>query len=469
MMKLKISGLMLIINLIILIGLLSSCGENLESPASMNDEIIYISSSIARKTGTKSYQESGKVEKGEFYLTYKSNTGEDQYAIGSVNFIDGTGFVTDPAGKELTWARVGYDASGSLTSSTFFLDNVPPTAGEQDNTVVSFDSWNPFVAGVFDDIDGDNDLLWGKASVERTENIVPIQLHHQMSIVRLEITVDNSKGTIPIDLQNATVGLTNLVHTPVSYNRLTGDLDLGSAPKYSDLIMRSPEETDWNSMAQSNGNQEILTYTTQDFVVPPQNLIEGENRPRLFISIPQGEGNPPRYFSGLLPRAMVVETGENSSVGMTLSFLKEHILTLRVTMNPDDLILEFMPVTVIEWVDKGTFLATGAQAAIFSDVDLFNLIKAYNEGNKDNIFRYGFQNNGSWIFNIYSDLSLSFDDIFKKMPVNSSEGDYMFRLNGQYISINLSDGRVLTLTDDNNGAEILKSILSGTYQENNEP
>ena len=440
--------------------LVASCSSDLDVGAQENDLLVKLSAAISHSTVTRGYQASGKVMEGTYYLTYSNPFGNPQYNVGTVNFFDGTGFVTAPDGEELNWNKVGFDPGGNQNLATFYLDNVSYL---NDNGEVTFDLPydNQFKAGKFDYDNGTNDLLWGKQTVEREVSKVSLQLHHSMAMVRVMIIIDASaEGSIPPDLKNATVELTNIISSPVSYDRLTGNLGLGSDPEdYENLQLVVPEVIDWVTIENSELNDKITTFTAADFVLPPQPLSSGDLRPRLKVYIPQEDGSI-RVFSGSLPRAMIVENNDGSTVSETFSFKREHILTLKVIMNPDLLELEFMPVTVIDWVNKGSYTLSGAQAAIYDESDFMNMIEFYNSANWTELERYGYKSGDSWIFNIYGDLTFYESDIFDQMIVK--EGNpFSFRFNGQTVTIIRSDGSSLTLNNDNKNEEDLYKILQG--------
>lgn len=440
-----------------LLSAFPSCKNEEIQPEKDIDSPLYFSSSISSLLSTRAYQSSGNILEGKYYLTYPTGLHDQEYCVSTVNFVEGTGFVTTPEGDELTWKKVGYDY-GSLTSTTFFLDNVP-VQNSFSETIIILPEDNPFKAGIFDSENGSNDLLWGNTITDRLNNLVHISLHHQMAMVNIELSIDNSKeGSLPLDLSEAKVEITDLVLSSQSYDRLNGVLFLGDQPKYANLNLKD-EFSNWKEIEYLEDNRDKPLFKSHDFVLPPQSLKTGIERPRLIITIPQNEGKEPRVFSGILPQAMLVETSENTSVAMNLSFLKEHILTLHVTMDPDLMNLQFMPVTVIDWVYKGTFLANGTQAALFSESDFMAMIKAYNDNSND-IERYGYQKDGEWWFNIYSDLTFKEDDLFGKMKGKNGK-EIHFKFNGQTITILLKDGNELAINDDNKNSHKLNRLLNG--------
>lgn len=430
-----------------------------DAPAS---QAVRIAASVAGQSATRAYQDKGKVMEGTYYLTYPQSTEELVYTVAEVNFRDGTGFVTVADGGELTWTDVGL-TPGSQTQATFYLDNVP--VGEQPQSplqIVDLTNDHRYSAALFDYTEGSNDLLWGSSAVPRMEMNVPVQLRHCMSMVNVEITVDASKdGSLDMDLSNATVEITNIIHDAQSYSRLTGGLELGEDPQRESLTLVQPEGVSWKSAEQVNGDEHIKLYTSHDYVLPPQDLLTTVDRSRLRISVPQGDGQPPRIFSGVIPRAMTVLYEDGSSAPVNLAFMRGHILTLRVVMNPDQMILEFLPVTVVDWLYQGSHSLSGAEAGLYNAENIKGLIDAINSEDESLIGKYGYKENGTWVFSIFVGLTLDYNEIFGKLA--DSHVDYRFAFNGKNVTVLMPNGNNLILSDENNGEQTLKNILDGKY------
>ena len=160
---------------------LSSCAgeQDPENPAIGASGSLRVSSSVIASQDTRAYQESGPIESGHYYMTYHNYPDNETFGVCDVNFYDGIGVTTTTDGYELKWQEVGslpYDE----TLTVFWLDNVPRVADDPDAIIVPFTrNYNPFVAGVFDDKNGTNDLLWGyqQLAPESTEEI-NIGIHH---------------------------------------------------------------------------------------------------------------------------------------------------------------------------------------------------------------------------------------------------------------------------------------------------
>ena len=449
-----------------------SCGSEEKLPSDAS--VINVSASIKGQTGTRGYQEKGKILEGTFYLSYPIS--EEAYDIATVNFYDGTGFITVRSGGDLTWQKVG----GVSNDVAFYLDNLSPDNGDLSAMIIDLSGDTRYSAGLFDYVDGRNDLLWGSASVARqSTNILSMQLIHCMAMVNVEITVDASDETsLGLDLSDATVEITNLIHDPQAYDRHSGRLSLAENPELSayqplTFVSNDHEQNGWKMIEEKIDGQEGKTkYTTRDYVLPPQDLLETVERPRLKIHVPTEDGGI-RTFSGVIPRAMTVVMQDGTSIPMSLSFLRGHVLTLTVTMTPEKMELEFMPVTVVDWVYKGDYSLSGGEAGVFKSENfnrLLDAIAALKEagvsGEDPRVATYLQEfaykdRNGVWIFDIFANLTLEYDDIygvFAGVPI-----DYRFEFNGKTIIVE-KDGEPLELRD-NTGAETFKAMLDGNYQQ----
>lgn len=427
---------------------------------------ITVSAQVAREISSRAYQERGAVSDGVYYLTYNTTVGSER-AVATVDFqkpeAPGMGIVTAPDGNELKWDMVGAGAN-----PTFYLDNVPLSldANSNDKLNVTFpDDTNPFRAGLFDDRDGSNDLLWGSQQATRNDKRIDFDLHHNMSRVKVVVTTDEEFAEdSELDLTDAMVEITSLVHTPVSYSRIDGTLSLPEDPDYEPLVMvkSGDAELSWKTVETDDNNEALKVYTTKDFVLPPQRLLDNEARPRLRIELPNG-----RVYSGILPHAMEVDyypdDDDNVLYPATLSFLKEHILTIRTKITADPPQLEFMPVTVVEWVDKGSFTLAGNQAGIYTYADFMNLVANYETYNEFQLSRYGYVDGGTgkWRFNFWHSVSLIKSEIEGRMEVKGDKKDYEFVFNNYTNEIAdspTSDPKILA---DEEGEQLLYDIVSG--------
>lgn len=401
---------------------------------------VLLSAEIARQLYTRSGPE--EVVDGTFYLTYPPVSGAPLLAtveFGWNSEIPEMGIVRDANGNELKWIHV------FRPNPTFYLDNVSPALSDAASvTDVRLNpADNPFRAGLFNE--NTNDLLWSSVTATHGAKTVHFDLHHNMARVRVEVTVDrtNEKEEGDLDLDGAKVYITSLIHNPVSYNRLDGSLALEDDPTYEDLVLVDEREGNddkirWGPIKDKDN------YATQDFVLPPQGLREDDQRPKLVIELKSGA-----TYSGILPHAMLVmdENADPTSpttpaYPVALHFLKEHILTIRTTITEDPPELLFMPVTVVQWVDKGNFTIEAHQAGIYTATEFDRLIKYYEANNEYQLVRYGkqVQEEGStetkWEFVFFHSVTLDYDAIAGSMrDRNKGQDDFYFVFNNYAVYV----------------------------------
>lgn len=424
---------------------LFSCAGEIPEPLSDNqNEGLNISAGISKEIYTRDTNE-GEVTSGTYYISYPEAS-NNSYTVAEVNFGTETanpqiGKVATSDNSPFTWSLIG----GS--TPTFYLDNVPAAnpPGDDPLTVV-FNDDNKFKAGVYDTINFSNDLLWGTVAVQKgTTGTLHFDLHHNMSRVRVMVTADNTyEVNGSLDLDGALVEISNINLNPVSYNRQDGSLTLDfDSDSYGTITLVNETETasanetvNWSSSWKNEDGYK--TYISHSWVIPPQLLQEDNNRPRLTITLKNGS-----KFSGILPHAMEIDppasSGTTNPYPVTLSFLKEHILTIRTVISETPPQLAFMPVKVIGWVDKGTFDLVAHQAGIYTLEEFNKLIEYYNANNTYQLQRYGplmtNEDTGAqyWNFNFFSSILIQVDSIYDlygmMKPGTNGAADYQFSFN----------------------------------------
>lgn len=428
------------------------------------------------------YVESGPIKHGTFCLTYmhqsynSSNTQKTdvQVAVADVDFdrseLEGIGIGIISTGqdwKELAWRDV-YEKN-----DTFYMDNVRKdfiTAKNKDtawNNVVLDKNTNPFKAGLFDYEHGTNDLLWGVRTVTRGTNPIVMDLHHNMSIIRVSVWVDetNAQGS-ELDLTDAELSISSLIHEPYSFNRKDGTLDLGSSLTYETLTLVHPAANpelnwagdDWPTLGTDEETEkEYKVYTTKDFVLPPQSLLEDTERPRLTIKTKSG-----KTFSGILPHAMWEYPADGGTPSpMLLSLLKEHKLLIRTIISQDPPQLTFMPVVVIDWVDKGTFNVEGHQAGIYNADNFYKLVDSYENYSENQLGNYGYIEQNKLCFNVFASFTLDYDKIHGRMAKKSdAQLDFVFDLNRYTVKVRKMEGETEKWVATVTAAELYTIVTS---------
>lgn len=433
-------------------GLAACSSEDVfEEEETMISGALRVSARVARNIQTRAYQDTGRVVNGKYFLSYPGNGG--QYTVATVDFdresamSPGLGVVTSSGGTELKWSEI----NGSPVN--FYLDNVSPLldSGNSNGPVVTFGSSNPFVAGVFDDKEGTNDLLWGEKSVVRDTKSVSFDLHHNMSRVKVQVTVVHKDNSVEdIDLSDAQVKITNLYPSTLSYDRTTGNLAPDTLSPMAPVPIVDPAKPPygWADIT-TDDDSETTTYLSPDIVLPPQALLENENRPQLVVTLPDGS-----EYSGILPHAMLIASSADGTLSypVTLAFLKEHILTIRTVITEQPPELAFMPVYVVGWVDKGEFTEEAHQSGFYTAAEFYRMIGYYEKNNQYQLVRYGYLTTpaGSsapvWHFDFWSSVVLDYTKIHNTMTpgsVDSNKGlpyDFEFSYNNYKIYVRNGDG-----------------------------
>lgn len=437
------------INIHIFSGLISlsfvffACSE--DSELNGNAESSNFLKLVARIEGvnnTRTYQEKGPVEEGTFYMTYL-NVG-NSIKTSAVEFNNGVGEIKTDGDNYLEWK----DIDNTLSVATFYLDNVTGNKGIQEDYIVTFtEDYKPFVAGILDTENGINDLLWGERQIARNSPVVNFQLHHCMSLVNIELTLETQSDVLTekeLDIDNAVVSISSLVLTPEKYDRQTGKLSFSDNPDYQTLILvDGKSEKNWQAPKfQKEGDKELTIYKSQEIVLPPQELLNDENRPRLSITFPVKNTNEEIIYSGVIPRAMEVAQPDGTVTPMTLAFLREYCLTLHVRLSLDPVEIIFMPVTVIDWVNKGSYLLTADQAGINDEQSFLKFIDILSNNETSQFERYGYiDRNGNWVFNLFSELYFKTEEL--KVPINKDGiGLFSFSMHNWKIRITDSEGTV---------------------------
>lgn len=510
-----------------------------DNPPKISDDAIRVGAKIDQEVSTRAYIEKGDVKTGNFILTYPYYIAWiDQvygvyrylYHYGDVTFgyqgEETTGFVNVGTGanpKELVWSPTNTGTSTddgiirypAAKPSPVYLDNfmckalftASNTTTSNAGTTNAVDSivdiaksypQNPYKAGIFDEKNGSNDLLWGSLQVPEKTELIHFNLSHRMTRLRLKVIVETNNADQPneemsICLNNASVTLTNVLLDPVTYMRQYGELLFQSRKSASEVssvidverqnfrMVRSPKAEDYDipddngyyyKWASKTVNEETgdATFTSQDFVFVPQILPQGNtDRPTIRIAVPYDdvnkginpgydkEYNDSIYFSAIIPVTMYKYNGEGIPPSLqTLNFDAGNVITLTTKMKPGEMQLEFAPVTVEPWVYKGTFIPSAKQSGIYSAEDLYNLIKFYKDNNEYWLHRYGYvQTNGKWMFMVNSGgIEFDIEQIVGKMipgtdvevdgqPTQTPDFEFDFRNRDEYYI--MPDGTKVTM------------------------
>lgn len=184
--------------------------------------------------------------------------------------------------------------------------------------------------------------------------------------------------------------------------------------------------------------------TTENWIFPPQEFINNQ-RPILSITLTESDGTT-NTFKGVLPETMFYENSYE-----LLEFISGCHLTVNVELgNWENPQIQFRPVLVKKWVDKGDAQLNSNQVGVYTAEELEELVDAYNEDpSEDNLtlWKYGVLNGNTWTFYLWKNLtnvtlepsnSLGFD----------SDGSFTFESNGHTINGCKVDSNGTLITTD---------------------
>lgn len=345
---------------------------------------------------------------GDYYFSYIDKGTTTNYTVLKV-VLDQEGKGTPILNnKKLTWSDINTNVNNS-----FVLDNVPKTDGF--TTTTSTASINLQEIKLEDGSDVSlydaapapeqngtgNDLVWGTVKVKDVSNAplsyVHFGLKHLMSMLTFNIeSNDETIKSILNNPENIDVKLYRVITKPSTYNRLTGAISInGNIDPIGEenSIMLDIIETEQNESA-----------TTENWIFPPQKFINNQ-RPILSITLTEGDGTT-NTFKGVLPETMLYENSYE-----LLEFISGCYLTINVELgNWENPQIQFRPVLVKKWVDKGDAQLNSNQVGVYTAEELKELVDAYNvDPSKDNLtlWKYGIFSNteNKWTFYLWKTLT----------------------------------------------------------------
>ena len=355
--------------------------------------------------------------------------------------------------KELEWGYVSPVNTNELSYS-FYLDNLPDAFDKTTTVTLPDDpAENPYRIGLFDMVDGENDLLWGALENINRANTLSFTLNHVMSRFNLRIYFDNTHGDQI--KKPETASLTNIFQNARSFDRLTGNFTLDENPD-PEPFMLVEEENVWGE-PQKDSDTGMIYYTSPDFIVPPQEFVSG-NRPRLTVKLTNDQ-----VYTGLFPLAMDLVDDKNNLTPWLMSFLKGYKLTLNVIISNEPGNLQFMPASLVGWFKKGEYNISGLQASLTNEDDFKKFEAECKKGETDLLHLWGYHDSTAdkWIINIYQSFTIKASDytgVWKDKDKEEFPFDFDFDLH--YATVIVSHGsKKINLTESNKGAEKLKALL----------
>ena len=386
---------------------------------------------------------------GDYYFSYIGKSTTTKYTVLKV-VLDQEGKGTPILNnKKLTWSDINTNVNNS-----FVLDNVPNTTGFT-TTTTSSASINLQEIKLEDGSDVSlydaapapeqngtgNDLVWGTVKVKDVSNAplsyVHFGLKHLMSMLTFKIdSKDETIKSILNNPENIDVKLYRVITKPSTYNRLTGTISIDSNIK--------PIEEEHSITLDIIESEQNGSVTTENWIFPPQEFIKNP-RPILSITLNNGDGTT-NTFKGVLPETMSYENSYE-----LLEFISGCYLTVNVELgNWENPQIQFRPVLVKKWVDKGDAQLNSNQVGVYTAEELKELVAAYNTNpSKDNLtlWKYGILNGDTWTFYLWKTLTNVTLD-----PPNSlgfdSDGSFTFESNGHTINgYKVESNGTLTTTD----------------------
>lgn len=389
---------------------------------------------------------------GDYYFSYiGKGTTTDYTVLKVVLDQEGKGTPILNNNKKLTWSDINTNVNNS-----FVLDNVPKTDGF--TTTTSKASINLQEIKLEDGSDVSlydaapapeqngtgNDLVWGTVKVKDVSNAplsyVHFGLKHLMSMLTFKIeSKDETIKSILNDPKNIAVKLYRVITKPSTYNRLTGAISIGSN---IDPIDEEHSITLDIIKTEQNGS-----VTTENWIFPPQEFIKN-SRPILSITLNNGDGTT-NTFKGVLPETMSYENSYE-----LLEFISGCHLTVNVELgNWENPQIQFRPVLVKKWVDKGDAQLNSNQVGVYTAEELNELVAAYNTNpSKENLtlWKYGILNGDTWTFYLWKTLTdSSITETNLGFKSDQTPG-FEFVSNGHTINDCKveSDGTLITTTTD---------------------
>lgn len=373
---------------------------------------------------------------GNYYFSYIGKSTTTNYTVLKV-VLDQEGKGTPILNnKKLTWSDINTNVNNS-----FVLDNVPNTTGFTTTTTSSASinlqgikledgsDVSLYDAAPAPEQNGTgNDLVWGTVKVKDVSNAplsyVHFGLKHLMSMLTFKIdSKDETIKSILNNPDNIDVKLYRVITKPSTYNRLTGTISIDGSST-APISKDNPITLD---IIESEQNGSV---TTENWIFPPQEFIKNP-RPILSITLNNGDGTT-NTFKGVLPETMFYENSYE-----LLEFISGCHLTVNVELgNWENPQIQFRPVLVKKWVDKGDAQLNSNQVGVYTAEELEELVDAYNEdSSKDNLtlWKYGILNGDTWTFYLWKTLTNVTLDHSNSLGFDS-DGSFTFESNGHTIN-----------------------------------
>lgn len=460
------------------------------------------------------YIPEGIVDDGSFGVLYKAPVQKSsswsnlqitcEPAMVDFGYEEGptTGFAyyetEDGKRKDLKWSKVYGKGSSSVP---FFIHNVTDkstyTWDAYGNTMTfkkGADGHYPYYFSPLDKIWGTNDLLCGKVEATNKTGKITVPLNHVLSLLKINIEVFSSDDDFFVDLSRAEVSFGTILseismfapyrHTEFFYGSSSPPQGQQSVPKEVTLVQ--PEDKTnlcWDgdpvesTVVTEDGTYRKRTYSTKEFVVPPQSIPYNSSakRPILSVRIPKedavGSQGAEGYvtYSGYIPDIMFECDEEGNIIGwtpLTIAFKSGYELEITASINSPNTELSFAPVKVETWVSKGEYNLAPKQAGIYKPEQFYAMAQLYKEGKTDELHRFGYwDGDGNFVAQIWANLNLDINLVRDCMKPENPDQDlppFYFVFNSFSVNLSDSEGNTTECLTESPGEMQLHNIVSGT-------
>lgn len=494
--------------------LLFSCKEDLDlisSQDTLSDDRIRVTGSIKEENSVSSrgekYIAKGNIDDGVYNLVYPTSSSYMSKVFADVTFGNSedptTGFVTyEKEGKikDLKWDDIYF--SSSTATSPFYLHNLDKSQiktlsfSSSHEIIYYLKEDTKYIAAPLDSIHGTNDIIGGYLSSKKNATSLNFDMYHGLSLLRLHLRVFGADDEYFIDLSDAKIYISD-IYTQLNelrFENFNGTFRTTAKPSSlkDDLVIVGKvnnEERTWNEeCTHYDLENNVKKYTSYDFILPPQTLSTGPDRPRLVIEIPTenvtgkvSDKGKISKFSGPLPDLMFNSPISGDSEGLdsyaTFQFLTGKRLTLTANLNSPDTELYFLPAQVEGWTSQREYL-TLQQAGIYTLSDFQNLIFDYQKGYKNKLEQFGYiytpatdieldkEYEKNYVFQFWRNITLKKSNILNSMDLNYNDPEinFTFFFNGCTISIEEDNGEIIKLSGAE-GQQTLYNLVTGNDTE----
>lgn len=477
------------------------------------EDVICFQAAVVPITTTRAnhYIAEGEVSEGTYGVLYKAPTQKSsswpslqitcEPATVDFGYEEGptTGFAyyeSDGKRKDLKWSKVYGKGSSSVP---FFIHNV------QDPSRYTWDTYGntmtfkkdseghyPYYFSPLDKEFGTNDLLCGSVEATNKTGKIVVPLNHILSLLKVQIEVYAASDEFFVDLSRAEVTFGTILSeismfapyraTEFFYGSSSPPQGQQSVPKVVTMVDPA-DKTNlcWDgdpvegSLTTEDGVYSKMTYTTKEFVVPPQSVPYNSStkRPMLIVKVPKEDATGSHAsdgyvtYSGYIPDIMFETDADGNITGwtpLTLAFNSGYEVTITATINSPETELNFAPVKVETWVDKGVYNLSPKQAGIYKPEQFYAMAEYYRQGRFEELGRFGYwDSEGNFVPQFWANVTLDKEKVLDSMRPESGElpAPFYFVFNNYTVSLTDGNGNISDALKDSPGELELYSMVTG--------